>query len=466
MPRRILIVDDDRDFRRGLGLLLERKNLSCESVESGHAALEALKHRHFDIVFTDLNMPGMDGLDLLRTIKRNWPQTAVLVITGFGTIETAVDAMSEGAHYYVTKPFNNHEITVTVDRVLREQQIEDELELLRAEVTKKRGFGNLLGRDRQMVEVFELISKVGSTNVPVLVCGETGTGKELVAQAIHYEGARSKRPFVGLNASALPDSLLEAELFGSRKGAFTGADRDRKGLLVKASEGTLFLDEIGNMSNQFQNKLLRMLQEKEVTPLGSSDSIKVDVRVIAATNIDLGEEVRAGRFREDLFYRLNVIQIRLPPLREREGDVPLLAEHFIEKYCVDQGCSRKRLTPAALRVLTTYSWPGNVRELENVISRALIIADGDELTHRDIILEHERFSSDGSSAAHYGLPYDQAKERAIEAFQRDYVARVLSECSGNISRAAEKSGITRAALRRIIHRHQISAAPTDPRTDD
>ena len=458
MHRRVLVVDDDSDFRRGLSLLLARKGLVCELAACGDDALEVLKHEHFDIVFTDLKMPGMGGMQLLREIKRQWPATVVIVITGFGTIETAVEAMSEGAHYYVTKPFNNHEIVLTIDRVLREQEMQEELDFLRAEVEKKYGFANLIGRDRQMEEVFELIRKVSATNVPVLIYGETGTGKELVAQAIHYEGSRKKRPFVGLNVSALPDSLLEGELFGARKGAFTGADRDRAGLLAKASEGTLFLDEIGNMSAQFQSKLLRILQEKEMTPLGSTETVRTDARVIAATNVDLAQEVREGRFREDLFYRLNVLQIQLPPLRERAGDISLLAEHFVAKYCDEQNCQNKRLSPSALRVLTSYSWPGNVRELENVVSRALVIADGDELTHRDIILEQGRSGSDG----HHGLSYNQAKERTIEVFQRDYVTRVLAECGGNISRAAERSGITRAALRRIIQRHRIATRPADP----
>lgn len=457
MDRTALVVDDDADFRRGIGLILRGKGLRHESAATAEEALDALTHRHFDLVFTDLKMPGMGGLALLREIRRQWPKTIVVMITGFGTIETAVQAMSEGAFHYVTKPFNNSEIAMTVERALREKEMADELDHLRAEVERRYGFANLIGRDRQMVQIFELIRKVAGTSVPVLITGESGTGKELVARAIHYEGARSKGPFVGLNASALPDTLAEAELFGARKGAFTGADRDRQGLLLKASGGTLFLDEIGSMSPSLQSKFLRVLQEKEMTPLGTSEPVKVDLRVVSATHVDLDAEVRAHRFREDLYYRLNVVQIRLPSLRARMADLPLLVEHFQKKYAEAQGCERKLFTPSAMRLLTAYVWPGNVRELENVVSRAMVIAEGPEILPRDIVLMDERFSWVGQGNGFYGLPYDQAKERAIDVFQKEYVARLLDECEGNITRAAERSGITRAALRRIIQKHRITS---------
>ena len=459
MQKSVLIVDDDADVRRGLCLLVEKKALLWEAAASGEAAMQTLQHRHFDIVFTDLKMQGMNGMDLLREIKRRWPKTAVIVITGFGTIETAVQAMSQGAKHYITKPFNNKEIFLTVDRVLREQEIVDELIHLRAEVERKYGFHSLVGRDRQMTEVFELIRKVSQTTVPVLIRGESGTGKELAARAIHYEGPRKKWKFVALNASALPDTLLEGELFGSRKGAYTGADQNRLGLLARSSGGTFLLDEIGDMSPLIQSKLLRVLQEKEVTPLGSSDPVKLDLRVIASTNVDLEKAVREKCFREDLYYRLNVVQISLPPLREREGDIPLLAEHFIRRFSDEQGCEPKVLAPSAMRILTTYHWPGNVRELENVAHRAMVIAEGSQITHRDLILSDDRFKAIHPRDGYHGLPYDQAKERAIETFQRDYITRALAESGGNITHAAEKSGITRAALRRIIQRHQISPRP-------
>ena len=455
MNRAALIVDDDADIRTGLSLILRKNEVECGFAASAQEALEILKHQHFGLVFTDLKMPEMDGLELLRVIKKRWPKTIVIVITGFGSIETAVEAMSAGAYHYITKPFFNNEILITLERALYEQELTDELIYLRAEVEKKYSFHNLIGRDRQMLEVFELVRKVSASTVPVLIRGESGTGKELVARAIHYLSGRKKKRFFGLNTAALPDTLLEAELFGVRKGAFTGADMDREGLFVQVTGGTLFLDEIGSMSPLFQSKLLRALQEGEIIPLGTTNPISVDVRILAAANLELEEALRSRHFREDLYFRLNVVEIHIPPLRDRIEDIPLLVEHLIGKLVEEQGITPKKVTPAVLRVLMSYPWPGNVRELENVIHRAVIVSEGEEITHRDIVFKDERFVTVASSDKFYGLPYDQAKERAIELFQRDYVSRILETTGGNITHAAENAGMTRAALRRIVNKHSI-----------
>ncbi|MEK6777062.1 MAG: sigma-54 dependent transcriptional regulator [bacterium] len=452
----VLIVDDESDVRRGLQLILGKKNFDVKGAASSEEALELLRHSHFDFVITDIKMGGMHGIELLKKVKEKWPRTEVIVITGFGTIETAVEAMRLGAYHYITKPFNNDEVTLTLQRAAHEQELENELDRLRSQVQGPQGFHKIIGRDRQMLEIFSLIERVAPTNVPVLIQGESGTGKELIARAIHMQSSQVQDKFIAVNSAAFPDTLLESELFGSRKGAFTGADQDRKGLFLEASGGTLFLDDISNMSEAFQAKLLRVLQEGEILPLGQTQPLKVDVRILAAANRDLADEVKSGKFREDLYYRIHVVPIRVPPLRERQGDIPLIASHILKRFCTAQGLPCKRIMPDAMRIITAYPWPGNVRELENTLHRAALISEGEEIRQGDMVVSDEEKRFGGLVSRFYSLPYDEAKERILELFQKEYVQNILSECSGNISRASEKCGLTRAAMHRIIKKHGLS----------
>jgi len=452
----VLVVDDESDVRRGLQLILGKKSFDVKGAASSEEALELLRHRYFDFVITDIKMGGMHGIELLKKVKEKWPRIEVIVITGFGTIETAVEAMWLGAYHYVTKPFNNDEVILTLQRAVHEQELEAELDRLRNQVEEQQGFYRIIGRDRQMLEIFSLIGRIAPTNVPVLILGESGTGKELIARAIHMQSLRVQEKFIAVNSAALPDTLLESELFGSRKGAFTGADQDRKGLFLEASGGTIFLDDISNMSEAFQAKLLRVLQEGEILPLGQTQPVKVDVRILAAANRDLAEEVKAGKFREDLYYRIHVVPIKVPPLRERREDIPLIASHILKRFCTAQGLPSKRIMPDAMRVIMAYPWPGNVRELENTLHRAALISEGEEIRQSDMVLSDEEKRFGGLVRPFYGLPYDEAKERILGLFQKEYVQNILCECNGNISRAAERCGLTRAALHRIIKKHGLS----------
>ncbi|MBI4575319.1 MAG: sigma-54-dependent Fis family transcriptional regulator, partial [Planctomycetes bacterium] len=370
MTRHVLVVDDDADVCRGLEMTLRRRGYSVEAASGGEEALERLARRPADALVTDLRMAGVDGLELLRRVRERWPRTPVVVLTAYGAVAEAVEAMRAGAFHFLTKPVENETLQEVLGRALRERDLEVEVARLREEVARGGTLGPLVGRDPAILGVYATIDKVAASSVPVLISGESGTGKELVARMVHDRSPRAARRFIAVNTASLPDTLLEAELFGCRKGAFTGADADRQGIFQGADRGTVFLDEVASMSAAFQARLLRVLQEGEVVPLGSYEAVKVDVRVVAATHRDLARSVREGGFREDLYYRLNVVPVRLPPLRERPGDIPLLAEHLLERCCEAQGLPRRPLTPAALRVLTAYRWPGNVRELENTLHRA------------------------------------------------------------------------------------------------
>lgn len=450
----ILIVDDEPDMVRGLAMVLSEMEAEVTSTPSGQEALEYIHRNPVDVVITDIRMPGLGGISLLEKIKEYRPKTAVIILTAFGSIESAIEAMKKGAYHYVTKPFNNDELLIVVQRAIQENRFHEELEHLRAEVSKSYSFENIIGRNWRMQEIFETIGKVAPSKVPILIQGESGTGKELIARAIHQLSPRSRNRFLGINAAALPESLLEAELFGYKRGAFTGADSDKKGLLVQANQGTVFLDEIGSMSLAFQSKLLRVVQEMEVIPVGATESMKIDVRFIAATNTDLEKAVKAGAFREDLYYRLNVVRINVPPLRERKEDIPLLAGHLLRKWSEDH--DEKTLTPGALRRLMEYDWPGNVRELENVIQRSILVAEAKEIQATDILLRQEQFPWLIEAEALSSVTYDKAKEEVFRRFQRGYFTDLLHKCRGNITLAAEKSGITRTALHRIIKKLELS----------
>jgi two-component system, NtrC family, response regulator PilR len=371
---KILIVDDEQSMRDFLAIMLKKEGYEVVAAENGTGALKAIQTEIFDLVITDVKMPGMDGIGVLKTIKEISADTVVIMITAFATAETAVEAMKLGAYDYITKPFKVEEIKLIIQKALEKRYLKKENVLLKREITSRAGFENFIGKSEGMQKIFSLIRQVADTTSTVLITGESGTGKELVAKAVHFNSSRKDRPYVTVNCGALPETLLESELFGHMKGSFTGAVSNKQGLFEAANGGTIFLDEISATTQALQIKLLRVMQDREFMRVGGTTTLKVDVRVIAASNKDLLEEVSKGAFREDLYYRLNVLPIDLPPLRERKDDIPVLVDFFLGK--TSQGKERKKITPEALKLLMSYRWPGNVRELENTIERMAILAPG------------------------------------------------------------------------------------------
>jgi DNA-binding NtrC family response regulator len=447
---RVLIVEDEPDVGRGLQLVLASESIPSEMVESAEQALQILRHSAFDVVVTDYKLKGMDGLDLLKRVKESWPSTRIVMITAFGTIEKAVEAMSKGAFRYVTKPFEASELVATVREALEETTLVRELEELRARLSCEAGYDEIVTHDRQMLRVISQAEKVAPTSVSVLIEGESGTGKELLARRLHAHSNRADKELIAINTGALPESLLEAELFGCKKGAFTGAACDKKGYLVASDGGTVFLDEISSMPLSFQSKLLRVLESMEVTPLGSTAPVKCDFRVICATNKPLADLVQSKEFREDLFYRISVVHFKLTPLRERAGDIPLLVEHFVRRCADVYNMPAKTVDPSAHRILVSYSWPGNVRELWNVIQHAFLLSEVDQITASDIVLPAVRLPASLDAPFFFGLPYEKAREQVLATFQREYLQRLLDSCNGNLSEVARRSGLTRAAVYKII----------------
>ena len=438
---RVLVVDDDASLRRILEYNLAEEGYAVATAASAEEALKALDRASFDLVVTDIKMPGMDGMQLLRRIKAESPETQVIVITAFGTIEMAVEAMKAGAFEYITKPFNRDELKLTVRKALRVRDLETENVRLRREVKRRFGFENIIGDSPQMQEVFRLIEKVADTEASVLITGESGTGKELVARAIHYRSFRAERPFVAVNCAAIPRELLESELFGHKKGAFTGAIRDKKGKFEEAGGGTIFLDEIGEMPLELQPKILRALQEKEITPVGSNEVIRVDARVVAATNRDLEVAIEEGRFREDLYYRLAVVPIHMPSLRERPDDIPLLVAHFLKTLAPGRSVT---VTPEAMEALKRYTWKGNVRELENTIERLLILSDSDTIQLQDLPAKI-RAPSEGGDPSGFSFTFPP-EGIALEEAERALILEALRRTGWNQSRAAKLLRVPRHIL--------------------
>jgi DNA-binding NtrC family response regulator len=445
--QKILIVEDDAAMRELLQDTLGEEGFQVETAPGGHAGVERVRKGGIDLVVTDVRMPDLDGLDMLREIRS--PATDVtpphvIVITAFGSIDTAIKAVRLGAHDYITKPFNMEALVLAVDKALEERGLRSEVARLQKEVERPYRFENLIGRSPQMQEVFSLIRRLASSAVNVLITGESGTGKELVARAIHYNSPRAKRPFVAVNCAAIPDSLLESELFGYKRGAFTDARTDRSGMFVEADGGTLFLDEIGDLSPTLQAKLLRVLAEREIRPLGAARPEKIDVRVISATHQDLQQGMRAGTFREDLYYRLNVLQIHLPPLRDRSEDLVPLCDHFLTRACERSQKSLTGFSQAALKLLLGHSFPGNVRELENLIERAVALSEGPLITPQDLPpMVRERRSADLVS-------YGAQRNMTLADLEREYIQRVMKEEGGNKTRAAQRLGLDRKTLYRKL----------------
>jgi DNA-binding NtrC family response regulator len=446
----VLVVDDEADIRLGLSRLAGSVGARVKEAENGEAALEVLEGWRADVVLTDLMMPRMSGAELLVEIKQRYPETEVVILTGFGTVQAAVQCLQSGAAHFLTKPFDNDDVVQLVERLGRQV-------LARRSSLDCEGV-TLLAEDVRMQPVVELVARVATSPVSVLIEGESGTGKEVVARAIHAASEVSDRPFLAVNSAALPDTLLESELFGHERGAFSGADKARDGIFVEARGGTVFLDEIASMSPSFQGKLLRVLQERVVRRLGGSADRAVDFRLLAATNRDLEAQIKQGEFREDLFYRLSVVRIFVPPLRERRADVAPLAHHFLQRSAsvsLGQGSNVPGLSPGALRALQQHGWPGNVRELENAIQRALIVCNGDMIESWHLGLSSNGWRTPSGTGADTGLDYASNKQRVVEEFQRQFVHRALANERGNISRAAEACGLTRAALQRIMRTLEI-----------
>lgn len=459
MAGRILIVDDEADMLLLLKRIIAEEGDHVVVTESDpQKALALFGREPFDLVITDLKMPKMDGVRLLEAVRAIHPDVSVVIMTAYATIDTAVDAIRKGAYDYITKPFRRERILMTVDKVMKWQAVIRENQALRDALAEKKGFAALVGSSPVMHSIFERIGQVAPTMGTVLITGPSGTGKELVAHAIHQHSSRRERAMVTINCTAIPENVLESELFGHVKGAFTGAWKDKKGLVEAAHESTLFLDEIGDLSPMLQTKLLRLLQEGEYKPVGSVTTRKADLRFIAATNHDLKADIEAKRFREDLYYRLNVIRFELPSLKERREDIPLLCRHFLEKYARLNQKEIRDVSPSALQTLMSLDFPGNVRELENIIERGVIFCRGDILKTGDLFLDNPNkpmFAELNPEITQ--LPFKEAKDRMLEIFHRQYVEALLQESNGNVSRAAEKAGIQRQYFHRLMKDAGIEA---------
>jgi DNA-binding NtrC family response regulator len=439
MKSRILIVEDEEKLRRVLELQLRSADFEVEQAETAEAGLKMADRA--DLVLTDLRLPGMDGLELIHVIRRQNTRTPIVVMTAFGTIETAVNAMKAGAADFLLKPFSLDHMMTVIRKALDVRALEDENRKLREELGHRYEFDNIIGRSTAMQEIFATIERVAPTRATVLLAGESGVGKDLIARAIHYKSPRRDRPFVKINCTALPENLMESELFGYEKGAFTGANATKPGRFEQADTGTAFLDEIGDVPAAIQVKLLRVLQEREFERLGSNKTRHIDVRIIAATNQDLRAALEQGTFREDLYYRLNVVPLNIPPLRERTEDIPFLAEHFVKKLAAANASPVESITEEAIRRLLGYHWPGNVRELENVIERSLVLCSGTRLDAADIRLDTAPRARERS--AEDFLP----EGLSLDEYEQSIIREALRRAAGNKSQAARLLGLTRNALR-------------------
>ena len=449
--KRIIVVDDEKNTRRLIeDILTGTKQYEVIQASNGEACLRKLHEDRPDLILLDLQMPGMDGIETLTRIKQQFPHMPVVIMTAHGTIDRAVSTMKQGAQDFLTKPFPGERLKVTVRNVLEASQLENEVENLRSELKVRYELKNIIGQSGIMQEVFRSVEKVVNSDVTVLLQGESGTGKELFARAIHNHcEARKDQPFVAVNCTALPESLLESELFGHEKGAYTGASARRIGKFELADGGTIFLDEIGDMSPSTQSKILRVLQEREFERLGGNSLVRVNIRLISATNKNLDEEVMKGRLREDLYYRISVFPIRLPPLRDRREDIPHLAAHFLKRYTSREGKKVEGIHQDALQRLMRYHWPGNVRELENVVERAVVITNAAEILLDDLPPHIARFDQDD-------MPYpEDTLPRWIEKMEEDILRKTLYEFEGNISQAAKKLGIGRATIYRKAKKYNL-----------
>ena len=456
--RKILVIDDEVDMLSTCKKFLVRGGYDVSVADRGEAGLEVLETDRPDLVITDLKMPGIDGMEVLRQVKKRLPEAIVIVFTGYGTIQDAVLAMKDGAFDFVTKPFTPDQLTVTVERALEHRRLEAENRSLQQQLEERFRFDNIVGQSPPMQRMFDLIRRIADTQANVLITGESGTGKELVARSIHANSSRKRQSFVPLNCGGLPEHLVESELFGHERGAFTGASTSRAGLMEHASGGTFFLDEISELPLNLQVKLLRVLEERRIRRVGSNREVDIDIRLISATNRDMPRLVGEGGFREDLYYRVNTFVIRLPSLRERMSDLPLLAEHFLKLYCGTADKEVGGISGEAMAQLAGHSWPGNVRELQNVIERAVALTTSDRVGPEDLPDDLGREGPQAIGHHQHHLPFKDAKEVVIQEFEQAYIENLLANHGGNITRAAEESGIDRRSLHRLLAKHGIDAS--------
>src|SRR5258707_9530331 len=451
-PARILIIDDEAAIRESLETLLVLEGYVVDLAPEGQAGLRAIDSRNYDLVLLDLALPGLNGLEVLARIRERQPNLPVIMITAYGTVGNVVDAMNGGAQNFVQKPWDNEKLLADIRAATARQRAEEENVQLKRALKQRYNFENIVGKSEPMLRIFDLVSQVAPSRSTILLQGESGTGKELIAKAIHLHSARRDRPFVPVNAGSMPPDLLESTLFGHVKGAFTSAIASKKGLFEVADRGTLFLDEIGTMSLDTQSKILRVLQDRKFMHLGGTQEMQVDVRIIAATNVDLRQMVREGRFREDLFYRLNVITIDLPPLRQRREDIPLLVDHFLKKYSEENERPRRRVTTEALRPLVTYSWPGNVRELENTIERAVVLSSDSDIG-LDLLPDH--IVGRGSAIPTLDANSGATLFGIMEDCERRIIIDMLEKCGWNQTEAAERFHVPLSTLNQKIKRLAI-----------
>jgi len=452
-PKHILIIDDEANMRHMLTEVLERKGYQVTAASDGLGALSVLKDRPFDLILCDLRMPQMDGLTFLKKVSEQGLDATTIVMSAYGSIDTAVEAMKQGAADYISKPFKPDEILLKVAQTEERNRLRQENLRLRNEVLEEFSFENMVAKSKPMKEIFETIQKIAGYKTTTLITGESGTGKELIARAIHYNGIRKNAPIVAVNCGGLPENLLESELFGYVKGAFTDAVKDKAGLFQEANGGTLFLDEIGDLPLPLQVKLLRVLQDEIVRPLGSTDNIKVDVRIVAATAADLNDKIRQGTFRDDLFYRINVLHIEVPPLRERKEDIPMLVEHFVRKFNKRLNKGLKGFSSEALQALLRYSWPGNVRELENLIERTMVLTEHEEIPLKD--LPEELYEQPTTRASLWPFSGLSIKANTI-ALEKDLIEKALKETNRNRTKAARHLEISYPTLLAKMKAYGIS----------
>ena len=438
----IMIVDDEKIVRESLYHWFMKTGHTVEKAASGFEALERLAENPFDVLFVDIKMPEMNGIELLEKVKIEYPETIVIIITAYGSIESAVKAMQLGASDYLLKPFKPDYLSLVMEKIAQQIKLSSEYNYLKTRLDKITRFDDIIGQSRAMEKIFDLIPEVAGSDSSILLTGETGTGKELVAKAIHAKSKRSHLPFIPINCGAIPDSLLESELFGHQKGAFTGATHSRKGFLEVVSGGTLFLDEIGEVSAKMQIDLLRVLEEKKITRIGNSHPVPVDFRLISATRRNLEQQIANGNFRQDFFYRINVITVHIPPLRERKEDIPLLIQHFLAKYSQETTKRVDHITRDTIERLTDYEWPGNVRELENAIERAVVLSKSRTLDLQDFSFLQK-------------TPAAFSRFMSLREMEKHYIKRVLDECGWNVTRAAKILGVNRVTLHKKIKRFEM-----------
>ncbi len=451
----VLIIDDEEEIRESIELLLTSEGLSTDTAGNGEEGLKKIEENLYDLVLLDLMLPGKSGMQVQREIKRIDPTLPVVIITAIGAVETAVTAIKEGSFDYVTKPWNNEKLVVIVTNAIKQRQLTSENLHLRRALKERFGYSNIVGKSEKMLKVLDLVTQIAASRSTILIQGESGTGKELIAKAIHLKSQRADKAFVPVNSGSMPVDLLESTLFGHVRGAFTSAIAAKKGLFEVADQGTIFFDEIGTISLETQAKLLRVIQEKEFMRLGGVDTIKVDARIVAATNVDLKQLVEEDRFREDLYYRLNVIHIQLPPLRERKEDIPALVEFFAKKYCEENGKPLYRFSSEALKVLMDYHWPGNVRELENVVERAVVLSQ-DEIIGRDLLPEAiVSPSSRFATLSSFPLTKDTSLFEIIDSFERRVIIEMLEQTGWSQTEAADNFKVPLSTLNQKIKRHGI-----------